>query len=192
MRILVDIDSTITDFGLTLLDELNFISSYTDEIFHTYNEITTYDWFDQNYTNPWKLTETTEFWDKVAINPEAVVTIESWVRQGHTVRLVTASHFTDTLGYKIRKTLESFNPELINERNVIVAQDKNLIKGDVLIDDCIDNLNYNIFPICFAQPWNTEWEGLRTNNWSEIREEISNLAKTKQRLNRAYVFGYKK
>lgn len=172
MTILVDIDSTITNFGEALLQANN--NEYDTN--YTYNQITSYDWFDKTFEDPWFLTTRHYFWNKVQVNPEAVTTLEDWVKQGYKVYLVTASHFSDTLGRKICKTLEPFNSDLINERNIIVAQDKSIIKGDVMIDDCIDNLNSSsAFPICFAQPWNKEYLGDRTSSWEEIKEIVDTV-----------------
>ena len=137
MIILVDIDSTITNFGEMLLLANNQLHNTN----YRYTDITSYDWFDQTFYTPWKPTEYQCFWNTVEVNPAAVTTIEKWVKQGYKVYLVTASHFNDMLGYKLNKTLEAFNLALINERNVIVAQDKTAILGDIMIDDCVDNLN---------------------------------------------------
>lgn len=171
MTILVDIDSTITNFSEALLKTNNVIFG-TD---YTYNQIATYDWFDTTFADPWTITKHPGFWDVVKINSSAVTILESWVKQGHKVCLVTASHFNDTLGYKIHKTLEPFNPELINERNVIIAQDKSTIIGDVMIDDCVDNLvDFEGARICYAQPWNKDYGGsLRFSDWNKINEAIN-------------------
>lgn len=109
------------------------------------------------------------------VNPAAVTAIERWIRQGHQVYLCTASHFNDMLGYKIKRTLEPFNPELINERNIIIAQDKSAIMGDAMIDDCVDNLyHFNGARICYAQPWNQNFNGsLRFSDWDKINEAIN-------------------
>lgn len=173
MIILVDIDSTITNFGEMLLLANNQLHNTN----YRYTDITSYDWFDQTFYTPWKPTEYQCFWNTVEVNPAAVTTIERWVKQGYKVYLVTASHFNNMLGYKLNKTLEAFNPALINERNVIVAQDKTAICGDIMIDDCIDNLNsHTAFPICYAQPWNEDWKEDKTNNWEEIDKIVSNVA----------------
>lgn len=169
MTILVDIDNTITNFSETLLRYLN--AYYQTN--YLFSQITSYDWFDKTFEDPWHTTEQIYFWNSVKINPEAVSTIESWVECGHKVYLVTASYFNNTLGYKIRKALEPFNPELINERNVIIAQDKSAIMGDAMIDDCVDNLNnFNGLRICFAQPWNREYRGSRSCSWEAIDKII--------------------
>lgn len=170
MTILVDIDSTITNFSEMLLLANNQLHNTN----YQYTDITSYDWFDQTFYTPWKPTEYQCFWNTVEVNPAAVTAIERWVRQGHQVYLCTASHFNDVLGYKIKRTLEPFNPELINERNVIIAQDKSAIMGDVMIDDCVENLyNFNGTRICYAQPWNQHYGGsLRFSDWDKINEAI--------------------
>lgn len=170
MTILVDIDSTITNFGEILLLANNQLHNTN----YRYTDITSYDWFDRTFPNPWKPTEYQCFWNSVEVNPAAVTAIERWVRQSHKVLLVTASHFNNMLGYKIRKTLEPFNPELINERNVVITQDKSIIHGDTMIDDCIDNLyNFNGTRICYVQPWNQDFNGsLRFSDWNKINEVI--------------------
>ena len=170
MTILVDIDSTITNFSEVLLLANNQLHNTN----YHYTDITSYDWFDQTFYTPWKPTEYQCFWNTVEVNPAAVTAIERWVRQGHQTYLVTASHFNDMLGYKIRKTLEAFNPELINERNVIITQDKSVVRGTIMIDDCVDNLyRFDKIRICYAQPWNKDYPGyLRHDNWNKINEII--------------------
>ena len=166
MTILVDIDSTITNFGEVLLS----VNNARAETNYQYSDIITYDWFDKTFSNPWQPTTIKKFWDRVQVHPQAVSTIEQWVERGHKIYLVTASHFNDALGYKIKKALESFNPELINERNVIIAQDKSTIMGDVMIDDFVDNLyNFDGVCICYKQPWNHDYTGIfRFNKWNLI------------------------
>lgn len=171
MTILVDIDSTITNFAEVLL----FVNNARTKNNYKYSDITSYDWFDKTFSNPWQPTTIEKFWDKVQVNPKAVSTIERWIEQGHKVYLVTASHFNNTISYKIKKTLEPFNPKIINERNVIIAQDKSIIMGEAMIDDCVDNLyNFNGVRICYTQPWNQDFNGsLRFADWDKISEAIN-------------------
>lgn len=178
MTILVDIDSTITNFGETLL----LANNQQHNANYLYTDITSYDWFDRTFPNPWKPTEYQCFWNTVKVNPAAVTAIERWIRQSHQVYLCTASHFNDMLGYKIKRTLEPFNPkfineQFINERNIIIAQDKSVIMGDVMIDDYVDNLvDFNGARICYVQPWNQHYGGsLRFSDWNKINEVISTI-----------------
>ncbi|MDD5710895.1 MAG: hypothetical protein PHV43_02225 [Candidatus Colwellbacteria bacterium] len=58
------------------------------------------------------------------------------------------------------------------KKDTIIANDKSLVRGAVLIDDLIKNLTeFEGERICFAQPWNTKWDtklGIRTDDWGEI------------------------
>ena len=170
MTILVDVDSTITNFGETLLRYLNRLYGTN----YKYNNITSYDWFDLTFAQPWLPTEHDYFWDDVQVNPEAISTIESWVKRGYQTYLVTASHFNSLLSYKIKRTLEPFNSELINERNIVITQDKSIIRGDLMIDDFVGNLvEFNGVRICYPQPWNEKYIGVfRYNDWNKINSIV--------------------
>ena len=174
MRFLVDIDDTISNFGEVLVEELNNIydTSFTEE------DMNNWEWLKDNFKNPWIPTESKEFWDKITIDKNAINCLEKLVEKGEEVYLVTASFPSDTLGYKIRKTLENFNEKYIKKENVIVCYDKSLIKGDIRIDDGIHNLCKGDLNILLTRPWNKYFDEkkseiltIRKNNW----EEINNL-----------------
>lgn len=59
---------------------------------------------------------------------------------------------------------------LASEKDFVVAYDKSLVQGDVLIDDKIDNIkDFRGAGILFTQPWNTNWvTGRRMDSWREI------------------------
>lgn len=179
MTILVVIDGVLNDMQAKLLKEIN--NAYKTDF--KIEDITCWEWLNDIANDPkvnepiWWLTEREWFWDFVQINRKAVETIEKWVKQGHKVRFVTASYFSDTLSHKIKTTLEAFDYNLINERNVIVAQDKSMICGDVMIDDHVDNLkDFKGLRICYAHPWNAYCGDMeRTDDWNVIDELIQNL-----------------
>lgn len=54
-------------------------------------------------------------------------------------------------------------------KSFIVASRKDLIRGDFLIDDASHNCEdfKNGLPICFAQPWNVSYNGIRSD-WEGI------------------------
>ena len=172
MTILVDIDSTISNFAEVLL----YFNNKHNQTNYKYTDIISYEWFDKTFPNPWLDTKYKYFWDKIKINSEAVKYIESWAKQNCRVYLVTASHFNDALGYKINRTLKQFNPSLIGEKNIIVAQDKSIIMGDVMIDDYVNNLtSFSGEKICFSQPWNRNYQGIRSRSWSVINSLINKI-----------------
>ena len=131
MTILCDIDNVLNNFSFALLERLNV----RDGTNYDYEDISHYGWFEEHFENPWGPTQDMFFWNFAYYYTDALNTLQNFVKQGHKVYLVTASHFSDTLGYKINTLLNLVNSNLINEKNVIIVQDKTTIKGDVLIDD---------------------------------------------------------
>lgn len=62
--------------------------------------------------------------------------------------------------------------------DVVVAHDKSIIMGDILIDDRIENCqNFHGMSWLFKQPWNSGEDAplTRVNNWSEIVEKVTRL-----------------
>ena len=55
------------------------------------------------------------------------------------------------------------------------TQDKSEFIGDYLLDDCTANLERirqerNSIPVCFDQPWNQDWKGLRVESYNKFLE----------------------
>lgn len=124
----------------------------------TVENIDSYDWFDKNFTRPFDLTENVAFWNDVKTNEEAIKHILKWKHEGHTIKFVTASYYHYSLPTKIHRLLDYFNGEF-DDRDVIVCHDKNMVRGDVLIDDCFENADAfgnipNQYSILYYQPWN--------------------------------------
>lgn len=153
MRILFDIDDTITNFSEVLLKRLN--TSY--ETSYSKNNINSWNWLKSTFENPWKPLEDKSFWDEIEVDKNAIILIENLIENGHEVYLATASFPNDALGYKIRKTLEFFNKKIMDEGNVIVCYNKALINCDVRVDDAIHNLiDRNSINFLYTQPWNKD------------------------------------
>ena len=178
MKILIDIDDTISNFGEVLLKWLNLENNTN----YKKEDIDNWEWFREKFNDPWKPTEYKKFWKEVKIDTDAIKCIENLIIKGHEVYLVTASFPNDTLGYKIRKTLSNFNKNLINRNNIIVCYNKGLIKGDIRIDDGIHNLyNDGSLNILYSQPWNQNFKNsienqsiIKKDNWKDIADLIEN------------------
>ena len=59
------------------------------------------------------------------------------------------------------------------------THDKGSVKGDHLFDDGIHNLesalnSKNSIPVCFNQPWNQDWKGLRVYSHQEFLDIVKN------------------
>ena len=182
MTILIDIDGVIFNTQETLLSWLNsfHLLNYTIE------DITSYDWFDKTFCNPWEPMEFEEFWNDVTANKQAINYILKWKHEGHTIKFVTASYYHHALPTKIHKLLDCFNGEF-DDKDVIVCHDKSMILGTLLIDDCFDNCNnFNSYSIVYEQPWNENYIEknrvfnpilFRTNNWELIEKTIKMFQK---------------
>lgn len=178
MKILIDIDDTISNFGEVLLNYLNRIyeTDYRKE------DIINWKWLRNNFENPWLPTEWNFFWDDVKIDKKAIECIENLSKNKHEVYLVSASFPNDSLGYKIRKTLNCFDSNLINESNIIICKNKGIIKGNIRIDDGYHNLYNDSLNILFDQPWNQNIDSIlpafeRKKSWEEIEVYLENIFK---------------
>lgn len=169
MTILIDIDNCINNFSQVLLRYCN--QYYNTE--YLIENVTTYDWFDKTFDNPWPLVRSSNFWDEVEVNAAAVYAINRMLLDNHKIYLVSASKITSELHHKVACTLKPFEGKL-TENNIIITQNKSIVNGDVLIDDYMRHLNE--FPnttICYAQPWNKLYNGIyRTHSWMRIEEII--------------------
>ena len=110
----------------------------------------------------------------------ASVLYEKLIDDGHTIRIVTASHYA-TVPAKIKRLLEMY--PYLKWEDVIVASDKSLIFGDIMIDDGTHNLEVTScgLAVLFDRPhnrsYNDEAAGMvRVETWDEIYEVVSEFA----------------
>lgn len=182
MTILVDIDGVIFNTQETLL---NFLNNRYDKNY-TIDDITSYDWFDKTFKDPWSFMEKPEFWYAVKTSPDAVKYITKWIQEGYIVKIVTASHFHHGIFSKMSKLKRDFGG-VIRDEDIIICHDKSMILGTLLIDDCFDNCNnFNSWSIVYKQPWNENYIEknrvfnpilFKTNNWELIEKMIKMVQK---------------
>lgn len=174
MIILCDIDDTLTNFGELLLKDLNTLHGTS----HNYDDMTSWNWFINNYDYPWAPCEKTEFWDRLTFDKKAIHTLEDIIRKGNRVYLCSASFFDSVLAHKIETTLSQFNPKLLNSRNVIICHDKKLVHGDIRIDDNPENMSIHSINLLLDKPWNRDcnlpWMK-RCNSWDDVSKQLENL-----------------
>lgn len=96
MTILIDIDNCINNFSQVLLRYCN--QYYNTE--YLIENVTTYDWFDKTFDNPWPLVKSSNFWDEVEVNAAAVYAINRMLLDNHKIYLVSASKITSELHHK--------------------------------------------------------------------------------------------
>ena len=132
---------------------------------------------------------TEEFWERVKPLPGAVEYLQKLIDDGHNVCIVTASH-PETVTVKLNSVLFKYFPYL-SYKNVIVAYQKHLIKGQIIIDDSVDNIlgGFRYLGLLMDAPHNASCDVInledgptdgviRVNNWEEIYRIITEYANT--------------
>lgn len=123
-------------------------------------------------------------WCHVAPKEGAVEGMRKLVADGHTVMVVTASH-PETIGAKTREVLFKYFP-FITYKDLIVTYRKDLIRGDVIIDDAPHNLEpCDCFKILFYanhnEKFDAESHGMhRAKDWEEVYTMIKAFAEREQ------------
>ena len=112
------------------------------------------------------------FWDTVKPMKDAITGVKRLIDAGNDVYIVTASTYV-TLKAKMEKVLFRYFPYLSWDQ-VIVTSRKQMVRGDVLIDDAPHNLEgFDGMRILMDAPHNRgykAWDNgmLRVNHWDEI------------------------
>ena len=99
------------------------------------------------------------------------------IKKGHQIYLATA---TDPINFQWKIEWLKQHFPFIPSDNVIRIMDKSLLKCDVLIDDCLDNLT-TIFceRVCIDSPWNQSaskdyaYDIQRAYSWDDIIDIIN-------------------
>lgn len=187
MRILIDVDGVMLNTQEALLKRLN--NRYGTR--YALENMTHYHWFESVYKNinPWAELEDCAFWhDEVSLIDGAKNTFDWLNRGGHEVYFVTASNvFNPAFAEKMLclKGLLDVTGQWLND-HVIITQHKELVQGDVLIDDCAENVHKwtmasgtRRFGFLLSQPWNkdNEYNLYPFKSWSEIENCICYIAK---------------
>lgn len=180
ITILIDIDDTIQNFCETWVECLN--DEYKTSV--KYEEISDWDMcrFFPTLTKEevYAPTYNPEFWDYVKPKPGAVEYVKKLIDEGYNVYLCTATYY-QSVRPKFERIIQKHFP-YINWNQVIVANQKQMIKADFLIDDGIHNLeDGDYIKILVSAPhnqlYNAEENGMiRADNWEFIYNKIIELS----------------
>ena len=124
-----------------------------------------------------------DFWQTVEPLPGAVDYLFNLIKDDHDVFIVTASSF-ETMSTKNKYVLKRYFP-YFDESNIIVAKNKQMIMGDVLIDDAPHNLvGGSYYGLLMSAPHNRKFDAnrsgmLRVNSWEEAYKAVSDLSEIK-------------
>lgn len=172
MTILVDMDDVLEDLSGAWIDFLN--SEYGTEV-------------DKNAPKEWDMGKSfpdltkaqvyaplydPDFWRTVKPIDGAAKTLERLIHEGYEVFVVTASNYS-TLQTKMEDVLFRYFP-FLDWSNVIVASNKQMIRGDILVDDAPHNLlDGDYIKILMDAPHNRSFDAgmygvYRAHSWAEI------------------------
>lgn len=124
--------------------------------------------------------ESEELWTSVRPLPGAAETLERLAGEGHQIYVVTASSF-QTAQFKAKHVLIPYFP-FIPIDHVIVASKKQMVRGDVLIDDGPHNLLGGTYQgILFDAPHNRTFPAkahglVRAKDWAEVYDAVQDAA----------------
>lgn len=188
MRIAVDLDNVTVATTVAVVDYINErlpINLKMEDIHDYYIENALpaqYKWIGAHAF------EDKEMWKKVKVIPEAVEYLHKLYDEGYEIYFVTSS-LPSNLHKKI-KHLErnlDFFPKNYIKKYTINTSIKQIIRADILIDDCLQNFvgDREYFGICYKYPWN-QWRRDRADlirnlyengfcyadNWQEIYKLI--------------------
>ena len=116
-----------------------------------------------------------EVWGMLSPRPTSVETLKRMIDDGHDVVIVTASVY-ETLPIKMDWLFATF--PFLNWENVIVTRRKQLVKGDVLIDDGFHYLEGgSYFKILIDAPYNQDYDAeekgmIRVKNLEEAYDVV--------------------
>ncbi len=177
LRILIDMDNVVAG----LLEKWLFVynSKYADNL--TAADIST--WQIDNHTTKcsikqfYELIEPNGFFAELDVLPDAIEVTKRLQDKGHELYFVTATpHNAPTAGYDKYLWCNTYFPH-IGMSNVIMSHKKDMIKGDLLLDDGPINLNeFSGIKVAYNYPYNHHViVDYRVNNWIEFEILINGL-----------------
>ena len=179
MTILVDMDDTIEQLLQEWVRRAN--EKYDRNV--TLDEIT--DW---NVAAPYAgvtkkeiygVTYEPGFWSSIEPMPGAAEALKHFMDEGHQVYIVTATEI-EHVEEKMKGLLFRYFPFLSWEQVIITCR-KQLIRGDVLIDDGVHNLEGGKYKkILFTAPHNRAYDAeangmIRVRTWDEVVRIIDGM-----------------
>jgi 5'(3')-deoxyribonucleotidase len=177
-KIIIDLDDTLYDLCTPWIKYLNETTGKNIQPFEITNwNMSTY-YPELSKTELYRPLNDCMVWPEVEVFENAVETINEFMREGHEVVFCTATH-PIIVSKKMEQTVYRFFPNW-DYHNLIICHKKDMIRGDVLIDDGPHNLkNFQGHRILFTAPHNrninagVELSAIRCNNWKDVQRTIS-------------------
>ena len=127
-----------------------------------------------------------EMWKRAKVIPNCVEVIKRLHNQGHQIYFVTSTEAKNVA--KKSSFLQRTFPFLDIRKRLITTHCKQMIKCDLLIDDCIDNvLNAGYVSILLDYPWNSTaifddaaYDNIyRVFDWTQVEPMLEYIQKVK-------------
>lgn len=178
--ILVDVDNVLEDLNTAWVNEIN--TKYGTSV--RPDEIVSWDihkFFPTLSRNQvFSPLHTKDFWESLIPMDGSQEYLKRLISDGHKVVIVTSCH-PDTICYKY-KFISKYFP-FISFGDVIITSQKQLIRGDILIDDAPHNLEDGGYKgILMSAPHNMDYDPeasgfIRVNDWKDIYQAINKISK---------------
>lgn len=178
--ILVDMDDTIEYLLREWLAWLNnlYVRDVHEEDIHEWNIMLAYPGLTDSQVYAPLFYE--EFWKSIKPMPDAMEYLKRLYDDGHEIYIVTSSNF-HTIEVKLNNVLYTHFP-FIDYDHVIIARKKQMIRGDIMIDDGVHNLIGGeyvkiLMTAAHNRAFNAEaHDMIRVHNWAEIYKIISQMS----------------
>lgn len=180
LKILVDMDDTIEHLLFAWVDCLNkrhgLSVKYSD--INEWNVCTAFPTLKAEQVYAPLLED--DFWKTVKPIQGAGDVLQWAIEQGHEVYIVTASAY-ETIKSKMEHVLFKYFP-FISWKNVLIAHRKQMIRGDILIDDAPHNLEGGDYvKLLMDANHNMSYDAsgngmIRVHNWNDIQQCIIAIA----------------
>lgn len=179
MRILVDMDDTLehlSDAWIKCLNEKYGFDVKREDI-DNWDIASFFPELDRKQV--FEPIHTDDFWMTVEPFEGAAEVLQKLIEDGHDIYVVTASHYKGLKG-KLENALFRFYP-FIKRKNVIVSYFKQMIDGDILIDDGVHNLiGGNYEKILMDAPYNRDFDAeangiTRVKDWKEVYDAVKTI-----------------
>ena len=181
MIIVCDIDGILNNLAERAIEVYNSRSNKNIQI----SDIISYNFYDclpkEDADGIVSLFKEKSLWDSLKPLEGSQNGLKQLIKKGHRIYLATA---TDPINFGWKMAwLKQYYP-FLPEDNVIRIIDKGLLKADVLIDDCLDNLISSFADrVCLDHPWNHNelkdyaYGIRRAYGWSDIVNIINTIDK---------------
>lgn len=186
LKIGIDLDNVVVNTTESLIEYLN---ERAPRLNLRMEDIKEY-WLEKNLPPEYALLvkeafESKHLWKKVKLIKGARKYIKKLYQEGHEIYFVTSS-LPENLRKKIKHLARNLNffPEGYVESHTINIRQKQLLKLDILLDDCIDNLvgDISYTPLCMGYPWNENDERVgHVYGWSEAYNCIHYIIEDRER-----------